>query len=293
MEPCERRSRQLISSSVFLAGDAAHTHSPKGGQGMNVSIQDTYNLVWKLGAILTEGADPIILETYNTERRSVAKRLMDLDAHLVTAYEDQQTGRDSGVYQVREKYAGFMAGVDVTYGPSVLVVDGDKYGSLALARNTKLGMRLPSTTVTYQRDGASTHLTQSLTSDGSWKLLVFPADLDEPGKMDALVNLAHYLTDNSHLARLRKEKDRKSDGPAINVLLIHSRPRRTDKILDEVMGWDDWKIFADENGQAYLDYGIDGNSGGCLILCRPDQHVAWVGGFENMTDLDNFFSFFS
>ncbi|CAG8895005.1 unnamed protein product [Penicillium egyptiacum] len=287
---------------IFLAGDAAHTHSPKGGQGMNVSIQDTYNLVWKLGAVLTEGADPVILETYNTERRPVSKKLLDLDARLVAAYEDQQTGKASGVYEVREKHAGFMAGVDVTYGPSVLVVNGEIYGTPALARNIKLGMRLPSTTVTCQCDGTSTHLTQRLTSDGSWKLLVFPAGLSEPGKMEALVKLADYLTNNSYLAHLPKGKDRNRRGPAIDVFWVHSSPRNTDKLLelrlifhpfDEVMGWNHGRVFADENGQAYAEYGIEGNGDGCLILCRPDQHTAWIGGFENMADLDTFFSIFS
>ncbi|KAJ5814779.1 Monooxygenase FAD-binding [Penicillium riverlandense] len=287
---------------IFLAGDAAHTHSPKGGQGMNVSIQDTYNLVWKLGAVLTEGADPVILETYDSERRSVAKELMDLDACLVEAYEDRQNGESTGVYEVREKYAGFMAGVEVTYSPSVLVADGPAYGNPALAQNIKLGMRLPSYPVTYQCDGVSTHLAQRLTSDGSWKLLVFAADLGQPNKMETLANFADFFTNKSHLAHLRKKEDLKSCKPMIDVLLIHSSSRNTVKLLDspsifhpfdEVMGWDYWKLFADDSGQAYSGYGIDGQGDGCLILCRPDQHVAWIGGMEDMTGLDNYFSFFS
>ncbi|OQE77469.1 hypothetical protein PENNAL_c0061G00603 [Penicillium nalgiovense] len=99
---------------VFIVGDAAHTHSPKGGQGMNISIQDSYNLIWKLGAVITNGAEPTILETYETERRPVAKQLMDLDSRLVQAYEEEENDNSSGIYEVREQYAGFMAGVDVT-----------------------------------------------------------------------------------------------------------------------------------------------------------------------------------
>jgi phenol 2-monooxygenase len=70
-----------------------------------------------------------------------------------------------------------MAGVDVSYSPSVLVADGDAYDRPALARNIKLGMCLPSNTVSYQFGEAPTHLARWLTSDGLWKLLVFPADL--------------------------------------------------------------------------------------------------------------------
>jgi 2-polyprenyl-6-methoxyphenol hydroxylase-like FAD-dependent oxidoreductase len=53
---------------VFLAGDAAHVHSPAGGQGLNTSVQDAYNLGWKLGAVLREGAPESLLDTYEEER---------------------------------------------------------------------------------------------------------------------------------------------------------------------------------------------------------------------------------
>jgi phenol 2-monooxygenase len=267
---------------------------------MNVSIQDTYNLVWKLGAVLTEGADPAILETYDSERRSVAKKLMDLDARLVGAYETQQNGESSGVYEVRERYSAFMSGVGVTYSPSVLIAFGETHGNPALARDINLGMRLPSNTVTYQRDGASIHLAQWLTSDGSWKLLVFAADLGQPKKIEALVKLADYFTDKS-LLRLRQKKDVKSRGPMIDLLLIHTSVKNTNTLSDlpeifhpfnEVLDWDDWKVFADVNGQAYEGYGIEANGDGCLVLCRPDQHVAWIGGLEDMSGVNDYFSFF-
>ncbi|MFI1695843.1 FAD-dependent oxidoreductase [Streptomyces bobili] len=64
------------SGRVFLAGDAAHVHSPAGGQGLNTSVQDAYNLGWKLGAVLREGADPALLDTYEEERRAVAAEML-------------------------------------------------------------------------------------------------------------------------------------------------------------------------------------------------------------------------
>jgi 2-polyprenyl-6-methoxyphenol hydroxylase-like FAD-dependent oxidoreductase len=60
---------------VFVAGDAAHVHTPAGGQGMNTGIQDTYNLAWKL-ALVTAGANPTLLDTYNEERLANARRLV-------------------------------------------------------------------------------------------------------------------------------------------------------------------------------------------------------------------------
>lgn len=63
---------------VFLAGDAAHVHSPAGGQGLNTSVQDAYNLGWKLDAVLTGSAPATLLDSYEEERRPVAAQMLDL-----------------------------------------------------------------------------------------------------------------------------------------------------------------------------------------------------------------------
>lgn len=60
----------------FLLGDAAHIHSPAGGQGMNTGLQDAYNLAWKLALVLAGRADGALLDTYEMERRPVAQRLL-------------------------------------------------------------------------------------------------------------------------------------------------------------------------------------------------------------------------
>ena len=62
---------------VFLVGDAAHVHPPAGGQGMNTSVQDAYNLGWKLGQVLRLGAAPALLDTYEDERLPVAANLLE------------------------------------------------------------------------------------------------------------------------------------------------------------------------------------------------------------------------
>ena len=60
----------------FIAGDAAHIHTPAGGQGMNTGIQDAYNLAWKLAFVINKKADKKLLETYNEERKENAKNLL-------------------------------------------------------------------------------------------------------------------------------------------------------------------------------------------------------------------------
>ena len=74
----ERTARDRFPR-VFIAGDACHTHSPKAGQGMNVSMQDGFNLGWKLASVLRGRCSPKILHTYSDERQAVAKELIDFD----------------------------------------------------------------------------------------------------------------------------------------------------------------------------------------------------------------------
>jgi 2-polyprenyl-6-methoxyphenol hydroxylase-like FAD-dependent oxidoreductase len=71
-----RHVNKFSSGRCFLAGDAAHIHSPAGAQGMNTGIQDAYNLAWKLAMVLNGGAKPDLLDTYNEERLPNAGVLM-------------------------------------------------------------------------------------------------------------------------------------------------------------------------------------------------------------------------
>ena len=72
----ERIRTQYRQGRVFLAGDAAHAHSPAGGQGMNTGFQDVHNLVWKLAAVIKQRVSSILLDTYAEERRPIAKQIL-------------------------------------------------------------------------------------------------------------------------------------------------------------------------------------------------------------------------
>ncbi|GAB2798641.1 FAD-dependent oxidoreductase [Streptomyces daliensis] len=67
---------------VFLTGDAAHVHSPAGGQGLNTSVQDAYNLGWKLGQVLRHGAPDALLDSYEEERAPVAAGVLGLSTRI-------------------------------------------------------------------------------------------------------------------------------------------------------------------------------------------------------------------
>lgn len=81
---------------VFLVGDAAHTHPPTGGQGLNTSVQDAYNLGWKLAAVLS-GAPDELLDSYEEERRPVAAEMLGLATKLLEAAKrgDMRRGREA------------------------------------------------------------------------------------------------------------------------------------------------------------------------------------------------------
>lgn len=72
-----RVANTFRAGRAFLLGDAAHIHSPVGGQGMNTGIGDAINLAWKIAWVLRGGADPVVLDTYECERRAFAERLVE------------------------------------------------------------------------------------------------------------------------------------------------------------------------------------------------------------------------
>lgn len=93
---------------IFLAGDAAHVHSPAGGQGMNTGIQDAYNLGWKLAAALQHGADSL-LASYEEERLPIAASVLGISSRLhrgISSGDEQNLRRDAGTLQLGVNYRG-------------------------------------------------------------------------------------------------------------------------------------------------------------------------------------------
>ena len=84
---------------MFLAGDAAHIHPPTGGQGLNTSVQDAYNLGWKLAAVCA-GAPDALLDSYEEERRPVAASMLGLATQLLDAAKQGDIRRGREVHQL-------------------------------------------------------------------------------------------------------------------------------------------------------------------------------------------------
>lgn len=159
---------------VFLAGDACHTHSPKAGQGMNVSLQDGYNIGWKLGEILTGLADPSLLETYVLERKKTALDLINFDRYFSKLFS---SGANTSPAEFQEgfiKSGKYTAGLTAKYDVSPITTALE---STQLASNVVVGMRLPSAQVVRFCDSKPLQLMKSLKSDGRWRIMAFVGDL--------------------------------------------------------------------------------------------------------------------
>jgi 2-polyprenyl-6-methoxyphenol hydroxylase-like FAD-dependent oxidoreductase len=126
-----RKVQHFRNGRVFLAGDAAHIHSPTSGQGMNTGIQDAYNLAWKLALVMDRHASQLLLDSYNVEREPVAHSILTLTdriTQLATLRNPvAQYIRDlilpilSGLASVQHRMVNTMAEVAVHYRHSPIV----------------------------------------------------------------------------------------------------------------------------------------------------------------------------
>jgi 2-polyprenyl-6-methoxyphenol hydroxylase-like FAD-dependent oxidoreductase len=120
----ERQVEQYRHGRIFLAGDAAHVHSPIGGQGMNTGIQDAANLAWKLDVALA-GADDAVLDSYQAERHPIGKRVLlqsgmmargiTLRPRIARGIRNLLAPRLLRIPRVRDAVAGSFAGTTLRY----------------------------------------------------------------------------------------------------------------------------------------------------------------------------------
>jgi hypothetical protein len=121
-------ARQAVSyrdRRVLLAGDAAHVHSPAGGQGLNIGVQDAVNLGWKLAQVVKGTSPESLLDTYHAERHPIGARVLRLTmAQTALGRGDNRTEalRETiteilRMDEPRRRYAAMLSGLDVHYGP--------------------------------------------------------------------------------------------------------------------------------------------------------------------------------
>jgi len=290
---------------VFIAGDACHTHSPKAGQGMNFSMQDTFNLGWKLAAVLRKQCAPELLRTYSDERQVVAQQLIDFDREWAKMFSDRPkegAGDESGGVDPREfqkyfeQHARFTAGMGTHYRPSVIC---GKATYQDLASGFVIGTRFHSAPVVRVSDARPVHLGHAGKADGRWRLYAF-SGADRKG----LFGLCSYLAEADDSPVRKYTRDGQDIDAVFDLRAIFQQSHRD--IAIETMpalllpkkgrlGLRDYeKIFSPDlkDGPDIFDLrGID-RACGALVVVRPDQYIAHVLPLDAHRALAEFFAGF-
>ena len=272
---------------VFIAGDACHTHSPKAGQGMNVSMRDAFNLGWKLAAVLRGQSPPNLLTTYSEERRAVAQTLIDFDREFAAMFsaptktEDSGSGVDPAEFQrYFVQHGRFTAGTAIQYEPSVITGTNAHQN---LATGFEIGTRFHSAPVIRFADAKPMHLGHTVKADGRWRLFLFLAQ--EFGPSTPSADLCDWLTDDP-ASPIRTYTPRGADIDAvIDVRAVYPTPHQ-DLSADAlppllipkkgVYGLQDYeKVFCVDPENNIYEMRCIGRQG-CTVIVRPDQHVAHV-----------------
>ena len=295
---------------VFIAGDACHTHSPKAGQGMNFSMQDTFNLGWKLAAVLRGQCAPQLLHSYSAERQVVGKILIDFDRKWAKMISDKPAEGDQGdaggvdpkAFQAYfEQHLRFTAGMGTQYRPSVICGEATHQG---LARGFAVGTRFHSAPVLRVADAKVMQLGHVGKADGRWRLYAFAGRNDHVDIQTGVRALCRFLQDSPdspvrRYTRPGQDPDAVFDLRAVfqqghRELAIESMPAL---LLPQkgAYGLHDYeKLFCPDlkNGPDIFDLrGVDRDRG-ALVIVRPDQYIAHVLPLDAYRDLASFFAGF-
>jgi phenol 2-monooxygenase len=281
---------------VFITGDACHTHSAKAGQGMNVSMQDGFNIGWKLGHVLEGRSPESLLSTYSAERQVIAKNLIDFDKEWSTlmAKKPEEFATPSELEDFYVSTAEFPAGFMTQYAPSTLI--GEPVHQ-ELATGFSIGKRFKSAPVVRVCDTNPLQLGHQATADGRWRIYVF-ADPAAAGAPSPVAGFAEWIANSpdSPLAATPEGADRdawfdvkvvyQQDHTNIDIGAVPAafKPQVGPFQLTYLE-----KVYAtDPTADIFELRGIDRR--GVVVVVRPDQYVANVLPLTATAELAAFFA---
>lgn len=299
---------------IFITGDACHTHSAKAGQGMNVSMQDTFNLGWKLAAVLRGQATPDLLHTYSEERKVTAQELIDYDIRWSKMVGSRDADQPVTPEEVQEQFVlggKFTAGFGTRYTPefSRLTAHDDHQG---LATGFEIGTRFHSAPVIRVADAKPLQLGHVHRADGRWRVYLFA---DETGVElgSTAFNWCERMTTDSASA-INRFTPTGADADSVIDLYAVTQQVHTDvdvnalpKLLQPAKGkfglTDYEKVFSAEKTNGSLLGTIPGieatkdiydlrdidRSQGAVIIVRPDQYIAHVLPLNDFDAFDSYF----
>jgi phenol 2-monooxygenase len=290
---------------VFTAGDACHTHSPKAGQGMNVSMQDTFNLGWKLVHVLQGRAKPSLLRSYSKERLTEAKRLVETDhkwSRIMSA-PTTQAERDGSeepriIRQFKENLE-FTGGTAVKYDHSYLFAASSHQ---TLARGLEVGRRFHSAPVVRLADAKQMQLGHVAEADARWRIYAFASKNDGSQSGSAIYALADWLETHPNSPIVKHTRKGEDIDAVIDVRAVFQQTfeqlayEHMPSLLKPKTGklglQDHEKIFCIDHkgvGDIFEMRGIDRDKG-CMVVVRPDQYVSHVLPLDGFEALSGFFA---
>ncbi len=299
-------SPESVMPRAFLAGDACHTHSPKGGWGLNTSLPDTFNLGWKLASVLLRKSDPKLLATYGTERRKVAQHLINADKELSKLVATRPAASDTSekarvdtaeIEAFMKRQSGFVSGTSIEYFPSYICTGHENQ---RLAPGFKIGQRFHSALATRMADGKHQHLGHLVKADGRWRIFLFAGAEDPTDVASEAYKFVDFLA-NDAASPLRRytPKGRDPDSVIDTYAVFQQKDLSMHDLHDFLWpakgkyGLRDYeKVFHPQDGNdAYDLRGIDRHAG-CVVVVRPDQHVATILPVSDHDALSAFFDCF-
>ncbi|KAJ8589550.1 hypothetical protein M405DRAFT_862066 [Rhizopogon salebrosus TDB-379] len=296
-------SRFSANERIFIAGDACHTHSPKAGQGMNASMNDTHNLAWKLVQVLRGRADISLLKTYEFERKKYAQDLIDFDRKFSTLFsgKPRTTSNDDGVSHEQflsafQTGGGFTSGIGVHYAPSTITNETHQQ----CAPHLIIGERMPPQIFVRAADARPCDIQDMLPSDTRFKLLFFVGYLTEE-RVRELDSLSDELRDPSCFLQKYGYPTEGTAQSMFSIITIVSgdkedveytrvtpllRPHWSNVLLD------DTDVTRRLGGGAYKRFGIDPRNV-TLVIIRPDGYVGMIAPVSGLEDVDKYFAAFT
>ncbi len=263
---------------VFLAGDAAHIHSPIGGQGMNTGIQDAYNLAWKLALYIRGKVREEFIDSYNAERLPVASHVL----HGTNAAMKTLLVKDPYLQKVRNVVAPLLM-------------------SLPLVKS-HLQAAIAETSVSYCYSPITYHPTENLAYIKSWIKACFKKGVQAGDraldshlleskklKKGRLLNLLQstnhtlllFLGDEPQKIIEYSDKLRKLGKEFSGILqayLIAGEHSIDYNIVNDKL----YNLFIDKDGIGHRKYGCEKPS---IFLIRPDGYCAFRGGIDDIHNL--------
>jgi phenol 2-monooxygenase len=286
---------------VFIAGDACHTHSPKAGQGMNVSMQDGFNLGWKLASVLRKRCAPHLMQTYSAERQAIAKELIDFDREWAALLASSKGFDAAETQSYFIRHGRYTAGTAARYRPSILT--GETIHQ-QLAKGLAIGMRFHSAPVVRLADARPVQLGHSVKADGRWRIFAFAGAEDPAAPTSGIQALCDFLAaapdspvrtytaaneDIDAVIDVRAVFQQAHHELAIGAMPPFLLPRKGRYGLCDYE-----KMFCPDlkgGNDIFTLRGID-RERGCMVVVRPDQYVAHVLPLDGHEELAAFFAGF-